>query len=55
VADPVAPLLRPNRERPHGHAAEECDEIAPSHAKLPVEDKAYQRAALCVTAKLPSL
>src|SRR5262245_59164094 len=28
-----------------------CDEVAPSHAKLPVEDKAYQRAALCVTAK----
>ena len=28
------------------------DEVAPSHAKLPVEDKAYQRAVLCVTAKL---
>jgi hypothetical protein len=34
------------------HAAQECDEVAPSHAILPVEDKAYQRAALCVTAKL---
>ena len=32
-------------------AAEECDEFAPSHAKLPVEDEAYQRAELCITAK----
>src|SRR5207249_1829084 len=45
-------LLRARRERPGGCAAEECDEVAPSHAKLPVEDKAYQRAVLCVTAKL---
>ena len=33
-------------------AAEECDEFAPSHAKLPVEDEAYQRAELCITAKI---
>jgi hypothetical protein len=26
--------------------------FASSHAKLPIEDKAYQRAALCVTAKI---
>src|SRR5262249_16200736 len=46
-------LLRPRRQRPRcRRAAQECDEVAPSHAKLPVEDKAYQRAALCVTAKL---
>jgi hypothetical protein len=45
-------LLRARRERPCRRATEECDEVAPSHAKLPVEDKAYQRAALCVTAKL---
>jgi len=45
-------LLRARRERPRRRAAQECDEIAPSHAKLPVEDKAYQSAALCVTAKL---
>jgi hypothetical protein len=52
-AEPSNPirLLRARRERPSGRAAEECDEVAPSHAKLPVEDKAYQRAALCVTAK----
>jgi hypothetical protein len=32
----------------------ERDEVAPSHAKLPVEDEAYQRAALCATANLAS-
>jgi hypothetical protein len=26
--------------------------VAPFHAKLPIEDKAYQREVLCVTAKL---
>src|SRR5262245_2429339 len=40
-------LLRPRRKRPRGRAAQECDEVAPAHA-----EKAYQRAALCVTAKL---
>jgi hypothetical protein len=43
------------RDRPRSRAAEERDEVAPSHAKLPVEDKAYQRAALCVTAKIGPL
>jgi len=33
-------------------AAKQCDEIAPFHVKVPVEAKAYQKAALCVTAKL---
>src|SRR5262249_60859172 len=42
------------RSRPRRRAAEECDEVAPSHA-MPVEGKAYQRAALCVTAKLARL
>jgi hypothetical protein len=28
-----------------GRAAEECDEFAPSHAKLPVGDVAYQRGS----------
>jgi hypothetical protein len=46
-------LLCARRKRPcDGCVAEECDEVSPSHAKLPVEGKAYQRAALCVTAKL---
>ena len=46
-------LLGACLERPcDGRAAEECDEFAPSHAKLPVEDEAYQRAALCITAKI---
>src|SRR5262245_25587211 len=45
-------LLRGRHERPRGRAAEECDEVAPLHANLPIEDKAYQTAALCVTAKL---
>src|SRR6516165_10349256 len=46
-------LLRARRARPRRRrAADERDEVAPSHAKLPVEDKAYQSAALCVTAKL---
>jgi len=40
-------LLRTRRERPRRRAAQECDEVAPSHA-----EKAYQTAALCVTAKL---
>src|SRR5215468_2203324 len=41
-------LLRARRERPSdGRAAQQCDEVAPSHA-----EKAYQRVALCVTAKL---
>jgi len=44
-------LLRARRERPRRRDAQECDEVAPSHAKLAVEDKAYQRAGLCVTAK----
>src|SRR5262245_29765235 len=45
-------LLRPRRERPRGRrAAEECDEVTPSHARLPGAYKAYQRAALCVTTK----
>src|SRR5262249_42242919 len=47
-------LLRARRERPRRRATDERDEIAPSHA-MPVEDKAYQRAALCVTAKLARL
>jgi hypothetical protein len=53
-ADALHPLgLRSaRRERPRRRTAQEFDEVAPSHAKLPVEDKAYQRAALCVTAKL---
>ena len=34
-------LLRAGGERPcDGRAPEECDEFAPSHAKLPVEDEA---------------
>src|SRR5262249_25213234 len=38
-------------ERPSGSsAAQGCDEVAPSHEILPVEDKAYQKAALCSTA-----
>jgi len=46
-------LPRARRERPRKRrAAEKCDEVAPSHAKLPAGDKAYQTAALCVTAKL---
>jgi hypothetical protein len=46
-------LLRAGGERPcDGRAAEECDEFAPSHAKLPVEDEAYQRAELSITAKI---
>ena len=45
-------LLRARHERPRRCcAAQECDEVAPSHA-MPVEDKAHQRAALCVTASL---
>jgi hypothetical protein len=48
----VDALLRARRKRPRRRTAEKRDEVAPSHAKLPVEDKAYQRAALCVTAKL---
>jgi hypothetical protein len=36
----------------NGRAAQECDEVAPSHAELPVEDKVYQRVALCITAKI---
>jgi hypothetical protein len=44
-------LLRARRERPpDGCAAQECDEVTPSHAKLLVTRKAYQRAAPCVTA-----
>jgi len=52
-ADPPHPLalLRARRERPSRRAAEECNEVAPSHARLPVAYKAYQRAALCVTTK----
>jgi hypothetical protein len=35
------PLLRVRRERPrHCRAAKECEEVAPFHAKLPVENKA---------------
>src|SRR6516165_9114131 len=46
--------LRMRRARPRRRRdAKECDEVAPSHKQLPVEDKAYQSAALCVTAKLP--
>src|SRR5262249_4592973 len=46
-------LLRSHRERPRRcSAAEECDEVAPSHSNRPLRAKAYQRAALCVTAKL---
>jgi hypothetical protein len=41
-------------ERPRRRAAEECDEVESSYA-MPVEGKAYQRAALCVTAKLARL
>jgi hypothetical protein len=45
-------LLRERAERPrHCRAAHQCDEVAPSHEKLPIEDKAYQRVALCVTTK----
>jgi hypothetical protein len=37
-------LLRACGERPSdGRAAQECDEFALSHAKLPVDDEAYQR------------
>jgi len=45
-------LLRACREWTRSRAAEKCDEVPPSHGKMPVEDKAYQRAALCVTAKM---
>jgi len=37
-------LLRARRPG-NRRATQECDEVAPSHAKLPVKDKAYQRAA----------
>src|SRR5262245_39757534 len=45
-------LLRPRRERPRCRAAQECNEVAPSHAICPSRTKAYQRASLSVTAKL---
>jgi response regulator RpfG family c-di-GMP phosphodiesterase len=53
-ADPPHPfgLLRTRSERPRCRAAEERDEVAPSHANSPVEEKVYQTAALRVTAKL---
>jgi len=45
-------LLRACGERPcDGRAAEECDEFAPSRAKLPVEDEGYQRQR-CASHKL---
>ena len=47
--DIVKRFLASGRSR---RAAEKCDEVAPSHAKLPVEGEAYPSAALCVTAKL---
>ena len=45
-ADPTHPagLLRPRRERPRDcRAAQECDEVAPSHAKLPVTQQDWSR------------
>jgi hypothetical protein len=52
----IAAMIQPQcrGKRPgDGRAAKECDEVAPPHVKLPpLEDKAYQRTALCVTAKL---
>jgi hypothetical protein len=44
-------LLRACRERPRGCRAEECNEVAPFHLDLLIDGEAYQRAALCVTAK----
>ena len=48
IANPTFALRKAN-QLPR---REECDEIGAVSCKLPVEDKAYQSAALCVTAKL---
>src|SRR5215468_3444431 len=47
-------LLRARGERPcDGHAAQECDEFAPSHAKLPVKDEPTRGSVVHHTKFLP--
>src|SRR5262249_3299463 len=45
-------LLRACRERPRGRAAQECDEVAPAHAKLPIVGQSLAKGSVVRHSKI---